>query len=103
MHPDCPFCTKPDDQLILSNDLAKAFFDIHPMAPGHALIVPKAHRTTFFDATPAEQHAMTDLLDQVKTILDDQFHPRGYQIFSHVGTVAGQKVAHAHIHLVPVQ
>lgn len=76
--------------------------DIHPMAAGHMLIVPKAHVATWFDATSADQDAMSALLNEAKSYLDARYHPRGYQIFSHIGVVAGQKVAHAHIHLVPV-
>lgn len=95
----CVFCNKP---AVLENDLAKGFFDIRPMAPGHFLIVPKEHYVTFFDAPRDVQIAMVDLLDQAKTYLDEQYHPRGYQVFSHVGAAAYQKVFHAHIHLVPV-
>lgn len=78
----CVFCNKP---AVLENDLAKGFFDIRPMAPGHFLIVPKEHYVTFFDAPRDVQIAMVDLLDQAKTYLDEQYHPRGYQVFSHVG------------------
>lgn len=99
---NCPFCDKPANEILLSNDLAVAFNDIHPMAPGHMLIVPRWHCQTLFDATPEEQHAMMDLLSQAKQSLDAQLHPRGYQVFSHAGQIAGQRVDHAHIHLVPV-
>lgn len=97
---DCVFCTKP---AVIENRLAKGFYDIHPMAPGHFLIVPKDHYVTFFDAPRDVQIAMIDLMDEAKTMLDAQYHPRGYQVFSHVGAVAYQKVMHAHIHLVPVK
>lgn len=97
---DCVFCQKTD--LIMENDLAKAFYDHAPMAKGHVLIVPKDHYVTFFDVPKAEQQAMIELMDEVKPFLDDKFHPRAYQIFSHIGAPAGQKVFHSHIHLVPV-
>lgn len=45
---------------------------------------------------------MIELLNQNKKLLDQRYHPRGYQIFSHVGRNAGQQIPHAHIHLVPV-
>lgn len=96
---DCVFCQK---EAVLENGRAKAFMDNHPMAPGHMLIVPKAHVATGFDAAPADQEAMSVLLNEAKTYLDARYQPRAYQIFSHVGVAAGQKVAHAHIHLVPV-
>ncbi|WP_367341342.1 HIT family protein [Limosilactobacillus sp.] len=99
---NCVFCHLDDNKIILQNDGAKAFFDIHPMAKGHLLVVPKQHFVTWFDIHQDIQIQMIELLNQAKTKLDQEFHPQGYQIFSHVGRVAGQRIGHAHIHLVPV-
>lgn len=102
MKKGCVFCDKSPQDIVLENDQAKAFFDIHPMAEGHLLIVPKQHFTTWFDIPQDIQVEMIALLNESKKLLDQCFAPRGYQVFSHVGRVAGQKVPHAHIHLVPV-
>lgn len=99
---NCVFCEKPAQQILLENSAAKVFFDIHPMAKGHLLIVPKQHYRTWFDIPEEEQFQLIQLLNQAKRLLDEQFVPRGYQVFSHVGRIAGQRVDHAHIHLVPV-
>lgn len=102
MEKHCVFCEKPSREIVLENAQAKAFFDIHPMAKGHLLIVPKQHYRTWFDIPEEDQVQIIQLLNEAKQFLDQQFSPRGYQIFSHVGRVAGQRVDHAHIHLVPV-
>ncbi|WP_318766843.1 HIT family protein [Lactiplantibacillus carotarum] len=94
------FCAKTE--FLLENDLAGAFYDLHPMAKGHLLVIPKSHYPTFFDTPVGVQRAMIDLLNEAKRYLDQQFQPRGYQIFSHVGPAAGQTILHAHLHLVPV-
>lgn len=39
----CPFCTLPADRIIDQNDLAAAFLDRSPVAPGHLLVIPKRH------------------------------------------------------------
>lgn len=96
---DCVFCQK--DDLIMENDLAKAFWDLHPVRRGHLLIVPKQHYATFFEIPGDTLMAMNDLLDQAKTYLDRTYHPAGYNIGVNTGAAAGQTVMHAHVHLIP--
>ncbi|PTM22337.1 HIT family protein [Lactobacillus sp. PFC-70] len=96
---DCVFCQK--DDLIMENDLAKAFWDLHPVRRGHLLIVPKQHYATFFEIPIDTLAAMNDLLDQAKAYLDRTYHPAGYNIGVNIGAAAGQTVMHAHVHLIP--
>ena len=41
------------------------------------------------------------LADEVKSIIDEKFHPDGYNIGVNVGEAAGQSVLHVHMHLIP--
>ncbi|WP_204120768.1 MULTISPECIES: HIT family protein [Levilactobacillus] len=96
---DCVFCQK--SSIVLENDLAKAFWDNHPVRRGHLLIVPKQHYATYFDV-PAETRAAMDALTfEAKALLDEKFQPAGYNIGINVAPAAGQTVMHAHIHLIP--
>ena len=95
----CIFCQPLP--IVLENDLAAAFFDKHPVSPGHLLIIPKRHYPTFFDVPTAEREAMLALLNTAKQYLDDRYHPDGYNIGINVGPEAGQTVMHCHIHLIP--
>ena len=56
---------------------------------------------SWFDATPAEQAALFDLLAEVRTHLDATLHPAGYNLGINVGEAAGQTVMHLHVHLIP--
>ncbi len=85
----------------MENDLAKAFWDLHPVRRGHLLIVPKQHYATFFEIPSDTLAAMNDLLDQAKAYLDRTYHPAGYNIGVNTGAAAGQTVMHAHVHLIP--
>jgi len=96
---DCIFCQK--DELVLENELAKAFWDLHPVREGHLLIVPKQHYATYFDVPAETRQAMDALTFVAKDFLDDKFHPAGYNIGINVNAAAGQTVQHAHIHLIP--
>ncbi|MDL2362960.1 MAG: HIT family protein [Patescibacteria group bacterium] len=97
----CPVDTYESHSLITANELAYAIWDFKPVAPGHSLVIPRAHRENYFALNNGEINAILELSKAVKTIVDAQFSPAGYNIFSNVGKAAGQVVMHAHVHLVP--
>lgn len=96
---DCIFCQK--DDIVIENELAKAFWDKHPVREGHLLIVPKQHYVTYFDVPATTKQALDDLLMAGKALLDERYQPAGYNIGINVNPAAGQTVMHAHIHLIP--
>ena len=98
----CPFCHLSSDiELICETDSAVAFYDAYPVNPGHALIIPKSHVSSYFDLTCREKESMSWMLERVKSILDERFHPDGYNIGINVNEAAGQSVFHVHMHLIP--
>lgn len=97
----CPFCDPPEDRLFAQDQLAIALWDGYPISPGHALIIPRRHIASWFDATEAEQFALLGLINSAKAIVDQRHQPDGYNIGINIGAVAGQTVFHLHIHLIP--
>jgi len=81
--------------------MSLAFFDGFPVSPGHTLIIPRRHVASFFDLTDEEVADMLALARQVQTILDNRFHPDGYNLGVNIGLAAGQTVFHVHMHLIP--
>ena len=98
---NCIFCSMPQSEIIAENELAKAFYDQFPVNQGHVLIVPKRHVETLFEATLEEMQAINRLLFEIKEILEDKYHPDGYNVGVNVGRAAGQTVFHLHYHLIP--
>ena len=99
---ECLFCRAESERdLIASTELSLAFYDGFPVSPGHTLIIPKRHVASFFDLTQNERKDMFDMVDVVKHILDERFHPDGYNIGVNVGEAAGQSIFHVHLHLIP--
>jgi diadenosine tetraphosphate (Ap4A) HIT family hydrolase len=68
---------------------------------GSGLIIPRAHRETVFDLTPTEWNALHDMIHQAKNLLDQTYRPDGYNLGWNCGTVGGQHVFHAHLHIIP--
>lgn len=98
----CIFCDKvASGEALLQNELAIAFFDSFPVSRGHVLIIPRRHAETFFDLTDDELIAMKHLAFEVKSLLDEQFHPDGYNIGLNCREAGGQTIFHCHMHVIP--
>jgi len=98
-----PFESVPGEQWLAENQLAFAFFDRFPVSPGHALVVTKRVVPTWFDATIEEQHALMELVNQVKRLLEERCSPQpdGFNVGFNCGEAAGQTVMHLHLHVIP--
>jgi diadenosine tetraphosphate (Ap4A) HIT family hydrolase len=97
----CPFCSLQSAQIVAEHPLALAFWDRSPLSKGHSLVIPRRHVVSFFDCTAEERAAMLVLLDEIRTGLDREYAPDGYNIGLNNGVAAGQTVMHAHMHLIP--
>jgi diadenosine tetraphosphate (Ap4A) HIT family hydrolase len=99
----CPFCPPrlDDGQVTLGN--GECLFLQQPQAVlvGSGLIIPRAHRETVFDLTDVEWASTLSLLKKVQKLLDAQYHPQGYNVGWNCGSVGGQEVFHAHLHVIP--
>jgi superfamily II DNA or RNA helicase/diadenosine tetraphosphate (Ap4A) HIT family hydrolase/SOS-response transcriptional repressor LexA len=91
----------PESDWIAENTLAFAVRDRHPVSPGHTLVLPKRSVPSWFDATPDEQHALMQLITEVKTALDEQLRPDGYNVGFDAGEAAGQTLTQLHVHVIP--
>lgn len=102
MDNNCPFCKAESERdIIASTSLSVAFYDGFPVSPGHALIIPRRHVASFFELTQEEQQDLLNLADRVKRIVEERYHPDGYNIGINVGEAAGQSIFHVHMHLIP--
>jgi histidine triad (HIT) family protein len=73
-----------------------AFLDIHPIQPGHTLLVPKREVDYLFDLQPEELAALFRAAQTVAQALK-----RVTACARVVVTVVGYEVPHAHVHLIP--
>jgi histidine triad (HIT) family protein len=101
--PGCVFCKivageLPADRLY-EDDTILAFKDIHPQAPFHALVIPKAHIATLNDFAPEHRELVGGLLLTAKRLAAEQALP-GYRVAMSVNREGGQVVFHAHLHVL---
>lgn len=100
---DCLFCKmaagliKPD--VVYEDDAILAFRDIHPQAPVHLLIIPKAHVATLNDL---DDGLLAGRLLQTAALLAKQegVAESGYRTVINCNQQGGQEVYHLHLHLL---
>lgn len=99
----CEFCeiTEIKERIITENDLAWAFPTNIPIVPGHILICSKRCAARFEDLASAEREAIFDLAEKLKFALIKTFGAEGFNFAWNEGEIAGQKVPHFHLHMLP--
>jgi len=96
-----PFCDVDSGRVILHDDAVVALWDALPVSDGHALIVPRRHVPSWFDATPQEQQSLTGAIQHVREAIEERRIPDGYNIGINVDPAGGQTVPHLHLHVIP--
>jgi histidine triad (HIT) family protein len=101
----CVFCkiaarTIPAE-IVFENDHVIAFKDLRPIAPVHALVIPKKHLAGMGDALPDDGALLGQVLlagprvAQTLGLADG-----GYRLVINQGPDAGQSVFHLHCHVI---
>ncbi len=102
---DCLFCKIiagdiPSDK-VFEDEHVYAFRDINPVAPLHALIIPKKHISMINDVEDADAETMGRLFVAAKKITKELgVEEEGYRTVMNCGEAAGQTVFHVHLHLL---
>ena len=101
MPPPCPFCPPPPIRVFHESPLIVCLWDAFPVSPGHALLIPRRHIETWFDATEEEQRALTAAITLARAEIEKRHRPDGYNVGMNLGAAAGQTVPHLHLHVIP--
>ena len=87
---------------VFRNDLCVAFLDVNPINPGHTLICPIRHVTSFTDLEPDEHQAILSTAQRIaRNLVSNMPGCSGVNLLLSDGEDAGQEVAHVHLHVVP--
>ncbi len=82
---------------IAENDNYFAFLDINPLAEGHTLVIPKKQTDYIFEMDTDEYSGLFLFAKKIALSIQKNFDCKKVGI-----AVIGLEVAHAHIHLVPI-
>lgn len=82
---------------IYEDDKTFAFLDIHPINPGHVLLVPKKQIDDIWDMSDDDYHYLWSVAKHLAEHIQKSIKP------PRVGVVVeGFGVPHVHIHLIPL-
>ncbi|MGN1043229.1 MAG: histidine triad nucleotide-binding protein [Acutalibacteraceae bacterium] len=101
---DCIFCKiikkEIPSKIIYEDDKILVFNDLNPIAPVHALIIPKAHISSANDITSNNVDIIAYIFSIIPKIATKLGINSGYRIINNCGENGGQSVKHIHFHLV---
>jgi histidine triad (HIT) family protein len=105
MSKTCIFCQiaqgQLESRLVYESEETLAFLDINPLAPGHTIVIPKAHMERLEDL-PAEQIGpLFEVVRLVTAKVQQAMKVEATTIGINNGRAAGQAISHLHVHIVP--
>ncbi|WP_427914784.1 histidine triad nucleotide-binding protein [Ramlibacter sp. MMS24-I3-19] len=106
--PDCLFCKIARGQIpsrkVYEDDEILGFHDIHPWAPVHFLLIPKAHIPSLAQVTDADAPVLGRMLAMAPRLaLQEGCNPYpdgGHRVIINTGREGGQEVHHLHVHVI---
>lgn len=105
MSNECIFCKIIKGEIpsytVYEDDIFKVILDRFPAAPGHALIIPKAHYSDMFELTDEVAEKLYPLAKKIATAIKKAVGADGINIIQNNGEAAGQSVHHFHLHILP--
>lgn len=106
--PDCLFCkiiegSIPSKKVYEDGELF-AFHDIHPHAPVHFMIVPKAHIPSLAQATGDDSALLGRIMLLAPRLALEQgckpYPQGGFRVVVNTGDEGGQEIHHLHVHVL---
>ena len=79
------------------DDRCVAFLSIHPLQPGHTLVVPIEEVDHWLDLDPELMHHLTGVARRIGRAQQRVFQPEKVGLM-----LAGLEVPHVHLHVVPI-
>jgi len=95
---DCIFCQIVEGKIpsykVWEDENFLAFLDIHPVFPGHTLVIPKKHFRWIWEVENYGEYF--EKVREVAVLLKEKLNAEWIQV-----NVMGNDVSHAHVHLIP--
>lgn len=86
---------------VYEDDDVVAFEDIHPQAPMHVLVVPRAHVATVNDLGADHDRLVGVMVRRAAAIARERgYDSRGFRTVFNCNADAGQTVFHLHLHVL---
>ncbi len=99
---NCPFCNPTINTIAFAESLNfLAVYNIASAFPGHSLVIPKMHLTSFTDLSDELLLEMLRLSKKVVRIIQVAFNTDAFNWTIQEKEEAGQSVMHLHLYIIP--
>jgi histidine triad (HIT) family protein len=102
---DCVFCRIVSGMApasrVYEDDLAVAFLDVHPVHPGHTLVVPRRHLADLRECDARLASHLFAVSARLAPGIARAVDAEAFNIWTAAGRAAGQTVFHLHLHVLP--
>ena len=103
---NCVFCAlvagEREASVVYEDERLLGFMDLHPVNPGHVLLVPKEHATAMADVDEdTGVHVFRIAMRMQQAIRRSDVRCEGINLFVADGEAAFQDVFHFHLHVIP--
>ena len=101
----CLFCNIIDGEQpahkFLDSENFIAILDVFPVNKGHILLIPKQHLETIEELPLEHSEEFIKTIQKITRAQREILQAQGINIITNNGKTAGQKIFHAHVHLIP--
>lgn len=105
MSDSCIFCKIIRGEIpshkVYEDEKTLAFLDINPTAPGHTLLIPKAHVSNVEDLALEDAESLFRALHTIVGGIQKAMEAPASTIGVNNGRESGQEIPHVHIHIIP--
>lgn len=102
---NCIFCKIVKREIpcdkVYEDEKVLAFLDIHPIKPGHTLIIPKKHFENFASTDEEYLLPMIQTARKIAPAIIKAVGASAFNLTTANGAEAGQSVFHLHFHIIP--
>jgi histidine triad (HIT) family protein len=106
--PNCIFCKiiegKIPSRKVYEDEEIFAFHDIHPWAPVHFLLIPKAHIVSMAHVDASHAGLLGRMMSLIPQLAKQEgcnpYPTGGFRVVCNTGQEGGQEVQHLHIHVM---
>jgi histidine triad (HIT) family protein len=102
---DCIFCKIVSGEVpsikLYEDERVIVIMGAFPSVVGHSLVIPKEHGENIFETSAEDLSSLVAVVRELAPKIKTAVGAEGLNISTNVGSAAGQKVFHTHIHILP--
>jgi histidine triad (HIT) family protein len=101
---NCIFCRVVRGEIpsrkVYEDEEVLAFHDIHPLAPVHFLVIPRAHIASMMEVEEVHRDLFGKIMVLAPKLAREQGAQDGFRLIINTGRVGRQEVQHVHLHII---